>query len=156
VAYEHAAAESNALDDDAADVLVRVDYCGPQQSSCMASMIIVLPWVASAHFAPEPSAECTHVVFGLCGWDGQSFGFKTFKPGLERAQHARDAIRMGVGRMGIRSLVANAKAQLSRGGRMVLLVGSNAAVIGTLEATGIDALIPMYADAAEAERAAIA
>ena len=58
--------------------------------------------------------------------------------------------------MGIRALVANAKAQLSRGGRMVLVVGSNAAVIGTLEATGIDALIPMYADAAEAERAALA
>jgi anti-anti-sigma factor len=56
--------------------------------------------------------------------------------------------------MGIRALVANAKAQQSRGGRLVLLVGGNAAVAGTLEATGIDALIPVFTDAADAERAA--
>ena len=39
---------------------------------------------------------------------------------------------------------------------MVLFVGGNPAVTKTLEATGIDALIPMFADAAEAEKAALA
>ncbi len=58
--------------------------------------------------------------------------------------------------MGIRSLIANAKAQQGRGGRLVLFVGGNAAVAKTLEATGIDVLIPMFADAAEAEQAALA
>ncbi len=58
--------------------------------------------------------------------------------------------------IGIRSLITNAKAQQSRGGRMVLLVGDNAAVAKTLEATGIDVLIPMFASFAEAEQAALA
>ena len=58
--------------------------------------------------------------------------------------------------MGIRALVANAKAQQNRGGRMVLLVGSNTAIVKTLDATGIDTLIPMFADPSEAEKAALA
>jgi hypothetical protein len=36
---------------------------------------------------------------------------------------------------------------------LVLFVGGNPAVTKTLEATGIDALIPMFVDAAEAEKA---
>jgi anti-sigma B factor antagonist len=56
--------------------------------------------------------------------------------------------------MGIRSIIANAKAQQNRGGRLVLLVGNNDAVTKTLEATGIDTLIPVYKDAADAEKAA--
>ena len=58
--------------------------------------------------------------------------------------------------IGIRSLIANAKALQQRGGKMVLFVGDNATVTMTLETTGIDTLIPMFADAAEAEKAAIA
>jgi len=58
--------------------------------------------------------------------------------------------------MGIRALVSNAKAQHLRGGRMVLFVGANAGVAKTLETTGIDALIPMFTDVAEAEKAALA
>lgn len=58
--------------------------------------------------------------------------------------------------MGIRALVTNAKAQQLRGGRMVLFVGANAGVAKTLETTGIDALIPMFADAGEAEKAVLA
>jgi anti-sigma B factor antagonist len=58
--------------------------------------------------------------------------------------------------IGIRELISNAKALQQKGGRMVLFVGGNPAVTKTLEATGIDALIPMFADAAEAERAALA
>ena len=58
--------------------------------------------------------------------------------------------------IGIRALLGNAKALQQKGGRMVLFVGGNAAVMKTLAATGIDTLIPMYADAAEAEKAALA
>jgi anti-sigma B factor antagonist len=58
--------------------------------------------------------------------------------------------------IGIRALLAAAKASQQSGGRMVLLVGTNPAVIKTLEATGIDTLIPMFADAADAEKAALA
>ncbi|MFZ2124076.1 MAG: STAS domain-containing protein [Rhodoferax sp.] len=57
---------------------------------------------------------------------------------------------------GIRSLITNAKAQQNRGGRMVLFVGDNAPIAKTLESTGIDALIPMFATLAEAEKAALA
>lgn len=55
--------------------------------------------------------------------------------------------------MGIRALIASAKAQQARGGRMVLLVADNEVVARTLEATGIDALIPTFEDADDAERA---
>lgn len=58
--------------------------------------------------------------------------------------------------LGIRSIIANAKAVQQRGGKMVLVVGDNVAVVRTLEATGVDALIPMFADSAEATRAALA
>ena len=58
--------------------------------------------------------------------------------------------------IGIRAVLSNAKTLQQSGGRMVLYVGANPAVTKTLEATGIDALIPMFADAAEAEKAALA
>lgn len=58
--------------------------------------------------------------------------------------------------IGIRALIANAKALQRRGGRMVLFVGDNAMVTKTLEATGIADLIPMFAELAEADRAALA
>jgi anti-sigma B factor antagonist len=55
--------------------------------------------------------------------------------------------------MGIRALIANAKAQQAKGGRMVLQVEGNDVVVRTLEATGIDELIPIFEDAADAEKA---
>jgi anti-sigma B factor antagonist len=58
--------------------------------------------------------------------------------------------------IGIRALISNAKALQQKGGRLVLHVGQNEAVAKTLVATGIDALIPMYQDVGEAERAALA
>jgi anti-anti-sigma factor len=58
--------------------------------------------------------------------------------------------------IGIRSIVSNARAMQQRGTRMVLFVGANAAVSKTLGTTGIDAVIPMFADMAEAEQAALA
>jgi anti-anti-sigma factor len=56
--------------------------------------------------------------------------------------------------IGIRSIITNAKALQQRGGRMVLFVGDNSTVAKTLEVTGIDALIPYFANKAAAEAAA--
>lgn len=58
--------------------------------------------------------------------------------------------------IGIRAIITNAKAQLQRGGKMVLFVGENAAVAKTLELTGIDALVPTFKTIGEAEQAALA
>ena len=57
--------------------------------------------------------------------------------------------------IGIRSIISTAKAVQQRGGKMVLLVANDSTVQKTLEITGIPDLIPMYTDAAEAERAAL-
>lgn len=56
----------------------------------------------------------------------------------------------------IRELITNAKAVQQRGGRLAIFVGDNKAVHKTLETTGIDTLIPTFADAAQANRAALA
>ena len=50
----------------------------------------------------------------------------------------------------------SAKAVKERGGRMVLVVGTNSSVVMSLEATGVNNLIPMFKSNAEAERAAVA
>jgi len=56
--------------------------------------------------------------------------------------------------MGIRALIAAAKARQANGGRLVLLVDGSDVVVRTLEATGIDELIPVYDDQEDAEKAA--
>jgi anti-anti-sigma factor len=58
--------------------------------------------------------------------------------------------------IGIRALLKNAKAVRARGGRMVLVVGTNSPVVMSLEATGLNNLIPMFESSAEAEQAAVA
>jgi len=58
--------------------------------------------------------------------------------------------------MGIRALIAAAKAQQAKGGRLVLHVRGSDVVIRTLEATGVDELIPIFDDEEEAARAAAA
>jgi anti-anti-sigma factor len=58
--------------------------------------------------------------------------------------------------IGIRALFKSAKAVKDRGGRMVLVVGTNSSVMMSLEATGAKDLIPMFRSNAEAERAAVA
>ncbi len=58
--------------------------------------------------------------------------------------------------IGIRALIKSAKAVKARGGRMVLVVGTNSTVVMSLEATGVSNLIPMFESNAEAERAAVA
>jgi anti-sigma B factor antagonist len=58
--------------------------------------------------------------------------------------------------MGIGAIVANAKAQQRRGGRVVLFVGDNSTVASALENTGVTVLIPTFDDASAADRAALA
>jgi anti-anti-sigma factor len=60
-----------------------------------------------------------------------------------------------LGSIGIRALISNARAAQANGGRMVLFIGGNETVAKTLQTTGIDTLIPAFADAAEAEKAAL-
>ena len=58
--------------------------------------------------------------------------------------------------IGIRALITSAKAVQQRGGKMVLVAKAGSTVVMSLEATGVDELIPVFDDAADAERAAVA
>ena len=58
--------------------------------------------------------------------------------------------------IGIRALIISAKAVQQRGGKMVLVVSRGSTVIMSIEATGVDQLIPVFNNAADAERAAVA
>ena len=58
--------------------------------------------------------------------------------------------------IGIRALIASAKAVQQRGGKMVLVVDGGSSALMSLEATGVDQLIPVFRNAADAERAAVA
>lgn len=58
--------------------------------------------------------------------------------------------------LGIRALLKCAQAVEERGGRMVLVVGTNSQVKMSLEATGISDLVPMFKSNGEAEQAAVA
>ena len=57
--------------------------------------------------------------------------------------------------IGIRALIVTAKTVQKRGGKMVLVVNDGSTVRMSLEATGIDALIPVFGSAADAEKAAL-
>jgi anti-anti-sigma factor len=58
--------------------------------------------------------------------------------------------------IGIRALISSAKAVQQRGGKMVLVVAGGSSVVMSLEATGVNELIPVFSNAADAERAALA
>ncbi len=58
--------------------------------------------------------------------------------------------------VGIGALIASAKAVKKRGGTMVLVVDEGSTVMMSLEATGVDQLIPVFRNSADAERAALA
>lgn len=57
--------------------------------------------------------------------------------------------------IGIRALIISAKAVERRGGKMVLVVDGGSTVMESLAATGVDQLIPVFRNAAEAEKAAL-
>ncbi len=54
--------------------------------------------------------------------------------------------------IGIRSLITSAKSVQSRGGRMALVVQSGSTVMMSLEATGVNDLIPVFHNTADAEK----
>lgn len=58
--------------------------------------------------------------------------------------------------IGIRALITSAKAVHKRGGKMVLVVNDGSTVRMSLEATGVEELIPVFNNTADAERAAVA
>jgi anti-sigma B factor antagonist len=58
--------------------------------------------------------------------------------------------------IGISALITSAKAVQQRGGKMVLVVSAGSSVAMSLDATGVDQLIPVFKSSAEAERAAVA
>lgn len=58
--------------------------------------------------------------------------------------------------IGISALITSAKAVQQRGGKMVLVVNEGSTVIMSLEATGVDELIPVFKNVPDAERAAVA
>jgi len=58
--------------------------------------------------------------------------------------------------IGIRALISTAKQVQQRGGKMVLVVAGGSSVVMSLEATGVNELIPVFRSAADAERAALA
>ncbi|MEI6027280.1 MAG: STAS domain-containing protein [Betaproteobacteria bacterium] len=57
--------------------------------------------------------------------------------------------------VGIRVLVASAKAVQQRGGRLVVVVAGGSTVSMSLEATGVDAWIPVFTSGEAAEAAAL-
>ena len=57
--------------------------------------------------------------------------------------------------IGIRALIVNAKAVEQRGGKMVLVVNGASTVMMSLDATGVNELMPVFTNAAEAEKAAL-
>jgi anti-anti-sigma factor len=58
--------------------------------------------------------------------------------------------------IGIRALITSAKTVQQRGGKMALVVDGGSSVLMSLEATGVDQLIPVFRNTADAERAAAA
>ena len=55
--------------------------------------------------------------------------------------------------IGIRALISSAKDVQKRGGKMALVVNRASTVMMSLEATGVDELIPVFGNSAEAEKA---
>jgi anti-anti-sigma factor len=57
--------------------------------------------------------------------------------------------------VGIRVLIASAKTVQQRGGKMAVVVAAGSSVSMSLEATGVNELIPVFTDSAEAAEAVL-
>jgi anti-anti-sigma factor len=57
--------------------------------------------------------------------------------------------------VGIRALVASAKAVQKRGGKLAIVVARGSTVAVSLEVTGVDELIPVFTDMTEAAEAVL-
>ena len=58
--------------------------------------------------------------------------------------------------IGIRALISSAKDVQKRGGKMALVVNKGSTVMMSLEATGVDELIPVFGSFRDAEKAVLA
>ena len=58
--------------------------------------------------------------------------------------------------IGIRALITSAKEVQKRGGKMALVVQKGSSVMMSLDATGVDELIPVFGNYADAEKVALA
>ena len=58
--------------------------------------------------------------------------------------------------IGIRALITSAKAVKQRGGKMALVVHGDSTVMMSLEATGVNELIPVFKNTADAEKSVAA
>ena len=58
--------------------------------------------------------------------------------------------------IGIRALISSAKDVQKRGGKMALVVNKASTVMMSLEATGVDELIPVFNNVADAQKAVLA
>ena len=56
--------------------------------------------------------------------------------------------------IGIRALITSAKAVKARGGKIVLVVDSGSTVMMSINATGLDKMMPVFDSVEEAEKAA--
>lgn len=57
--------------------------------------------------------------------------------------------------IGIRALITSAKEVQKRGGKMALVVHKGSSVMMSLEATGVDELIPVFGNYADAQKAVL-
>jgi len=58
--------------------------------------------------------------------------------------------------IGIRALITSAKEVQKRGGKMALVVQKGSSVMMSLDATGVDELIPVFGNYADAEKVVLA
>ena len=58
--------------------------------------------------------------------------------------------------IGIRALISSARAVQQHGGKMALVARKGSTVVMSLEATGVDQLIPVFNDTLDAEKAVVA
>ena len=58
--------------------------------------------------------------------------------------------------IGIRALISSAKEVKARGGKMALVVDSGSSVMMSIQATGVDQLVPVFDNTPAAQKAALA
>jgi len=90
------------------------------------------------------------------GIDSISAQFIELAGGQQRAVVVDLSVVQFLASIGIASLITSAKTVNGRGGKMALVVAGDSVVMMSLQATGIDQLIPIFRKLADAESAAIA
>ena len=79
-----------------------------------------------------------------------------FASGLKKAVVVDLSGVLFLASVGIGALIASAKAVKGGGGKMALVVDEGSTVMMSLEATGVDQLIPVFSRVSDADKAALA